>query len=61
MGISAMNNAIKNNLRLLKNRRRNRFVHMPGNLGKLKKEKCDHLIIKTRSTQGNSRPPSKRT
>ena len=45
MGISAMNNAIKNNLDLLKNRKRKRFVHMPGNLGEMKKEKYDHVIL----------------
>ncbi len=46
MGISAMNNTIKNNLKLLKNRSRERFGHMPGNLGELKKEKYDHIILR---------------
>jgi len=41
-----MNNAIKNNLGLLKNRQRDRFVHKPGNLGELKKEKYDHIILR---------------
>lgn len=46
MSISAMNNTIKNNLKLLKNRSRDRFVHIPGNLGKVKKERYDHIILK---------------
>ena len=46
MGISTMNNVIRDNRKLLKRRNKDKFVHIPGKFGEVKKEKYDHVVLK---------------
>jgi len=46
MSISTMNNVIRDNRKLLKRRKKPKFVHIPGAYGNVKKEKYDHVALK---------------
>jgi len=46
MHSGSANVVLKNNRKLLKSRKRERFAHIPGKYSKSKKDKYDHVVLK---------------